>query len=153
MRAGSGGSEPTIPYPVYVCGLPGTGKTSLCHALAKELGSYHVPEFLCAIPSDFWQLSPERPPQEVERAIRWCYVQVLRKERIIRQLSGSPVVCDRSPLDLLAYADALSVEVATALRGSMLRVHWTDGVLLLLSPPARVVHLARLTKRDGLTID
>lgn len=138
---------------IYLCGVPCSGKTTLIDLLVSQLGCIGVPEFLAATPEDFWALSSSSTTEHVQRVIRWCYNQVLLKERMIRQHKRSLVACDRSPLDLLVYAKTLSAEVTFWLHKRMQRVIWRNGIVVLLMPPPRTELVARLCARDGLTVE
>jgi len=133
----------------YVCGVSWTGKTSIIDLLSEEENCTTIPEFFDPYPDYFPSLTVNSNEALKRASVEWVLNQYKKKENVIRSTQGL-IVCDRSPLDLEAYALAFGNNLFQYTTMRMKKVSWSAGALILLLAPNLNELLKRMQDRGGL---
>lgn len=133
----------------YVCGVSWTGKTALINLLSEEENCTIIPEFLDPYPDYFLSLTVNSDEALKRASVEWVLNQYKKKESLIRSTRGV-IICDRSPLDLEAYALAFGGNLFQHTTIQMKQMSWSSGVLILLLAPNPNELLKRMRDRGGL---
>ncbi|KAI0028390.1 AAA domain-containing protein, partial [Vararia minispora EC-137] len=91
---------------VYVVGPSSTGKTTLCNALAAQLGLLHevyVTEVARTVMREHAFTREEVHTQAMQEAIAHAHVAREKEARRVAAEHGSLVLCDRCALDAVVY--------------------------------------------------
>jgi thymidylate kinase len=135
-------------YKVFsITGVHGSGKTTVYNSLralhSRDANWLFMPERRGRPPYPFGS----KDPQIAFRAELWYFRQMLQRNELIRKLGddGRVIVCDRSPLCILAYSHALcSPEDYKVIRDLYLGVEWIEDATFYLEMNLETT-IARLT--------
>jgi len=127
-------------------GVHGCGKTTVFKRLQEKRADWvFFPEFMD---------SPKYPfgskDREVAfRAELWILQQMLKRNRILKRIKKGVIVCDRSPLCVLAYSYALcSGEDRQLLREIYEVIDWDEDIIFYFDETLESV-LPKIKKRQG----
>jgi len=118
-------------------------------SLARRHTCTVIPEFFVDYPGYFLSLTVNSKEALKRASIEWVLVQYVKKEYAIRRAEGL-VICDRSPLDLIAYSLAFGSKIYAGTVNEMKRIDWSPGRLILLLAPKPDELLRRIRARDHL---
>jgi thymidylate kinase len=118
-----------------ITGVHGSGKTTVYNSLRalyqKSPNWLFMPERMGRPPYPFGS----KDPQIAFRAELWYLRQMLKRNELVRKCDGNQliVVCDRSPICVLAYSHALcSPEDYRMIRDLYLDVDWEEDAVFYL---------------------
>jgi thymidylate kinase len=118
-----------------IIGVHGSGKTTVYNSLRalyrRDPHWLFMPERIGHSPYPFGS----KDPQVAFRAELWYLRQMIRRNELIRKRSDDSliVVCDRSPICVLAYSHALcSVEDYNIIRDLYMDIEWEEDTVFYL---------------------
>ncbi|MEM2046723.1 MAG: AAA family ATPase [Candidatus Jordarchaeales archaeon] len=127
-------------------GVHGCGKTTVFKRLQEKRPDWNfLPEFVDLPRYPFGS----RDKQLAFRAELWVLQQMLKRNRLLRKVKRGVVVCDRSPLCVLAYSYALcSEEDYQLLKEIYDAIDWDEDIIFYFEETPESV-LPKIRKRQG----
>lgn len=143
-------SADQAPQIIYLCGLPGSGKSTAASYVARTIGASLIAEFIDPIPEWVVNIRGSASAGDRIKAQLWAVMQHARKNQMLRdeRRSANSVVVDRTFVDAVLYASVFGDTTLTLTLDEVDKHDWLPGVYFLLYAQPNEIKRRMITRGD-----